>query len=367
MDAINIQPLPITVALDNKVTLDDCCTKRGFIPLTLADGSIHWQICYYCANAAETIISPQAIIASNDVFASWTMTGFKDGTPGSIRFDSHDGLLVMSLKLDCKDGLYYCPTDVFTTDQYPVRLHRCAISNHHNEPAPDIPPTPTIHHAQADAPHPLPCRPPRFAPITRAQQLESKVWLLCLGYPGVSQLNVLPQFATGLPPHFTYHPFRFMDFKEQARVRKQAAQRLVVRTTKRKRCFYINFGFMRASASDYSWPDKSKDRVIQSFDGYSSYLLIIDEASHFVWIFLTASKDPPLDIIRVFLTQHGHSEGGSVRTDQGGKLARCSALQDMLLWEFHYVFEPTGADSPSRNGAVEIYNDKFAVRTQTLL
>ncbi len=97
------------------------------------------------------------------------------------------------------------------------------------------------------------------------------------------------------------------------------------------------------------------------------YLLIVDEASHFVWIFLTASKDPPLNIIRAFLTQHGHSKGGSVRTDQGGKLARCLALQDMLLREFHYIFEATGADSPSQNEAVEIYNYKFAVRTQMLL
>jgi hypothetical protein len=88
-----------------------------------------------------------------------------------------------------------------------------------------------------------------------------------------------------------------VDFKEQARVRKQAAQRSVVCTTKQERRFYIDFGFMQASASDYSWPDKSKDHVIQSFDGYSSYLLIVDEASCFVWIFLTASKDPPLDII----------------------------------------------------------------------
>ncbi len=124
---------------------------------------------------------------------------------------------------------------------------------------------------------------------------------------------------------------------------------------------------MRASASDYSWPNKSKDRVVQSFDGYSSYLLIVDEASRFVWIFLTASKEPPLAIIRVFLTQHGHSDGGLVRTDQDGKLARCSALQDMLLWDFHYTFKPTGADSPSQNGAVEIYNNKFVVQTQTLL
>ncbi len=39
----------------------------------------------------------------------------------------------------------------------------------------------------------------------------------------------------------------------------------------------------------------------------------------------------------------------------------------MVLHEFHYTLEPTGADSLSQNRAVEIYNDKLAVRTRTLL
>jgi hypothetical protein len=39
----------------------------------------------------------------------------------------------------------------------------------------------------------------------------------------------------------------------------------------------------------------------------------------------------------------------------------------MLLWDFHYTLEPTGVDSPSQIGAVEVYNDKFAIRTRTLL
>ena len=62
-DAVNISPLPITVALNgNGSSLDDCCTKKGYIPLTLSNGTIHWQLCYYSANADETIISPQAIL-----------------------------------------------------------------------------------------------------------------------------------------------------------------------------------------------------------------------------------------------------------------------------------------------------------------
>ena len=31
-------------------------------PLQLDDGSIYWQVFYFCTNAIETIISPQAIV-----------------------------------------------------------------------------------------------------------------------------------------------------------------------------------------------------------------------------------------------------------------------------------------------------------------
>jgi hypothetical protein len=78
-DAINIPPLAITVTLhDDNTSHNDCCTKMGYIPLALTDGTIHWQQCFYSANAVETIISPQAILLSSNVFASWTMMGYKD-------------------------------------------------------------------------------------------------------------------------------------------------------------------------------------------------------------------------------------------------------------------------------------------------
>ncbi len=124
---------------------------------------------------------------------------------------------------------------------------------------------------------------------------------------------------------------------------------------------------MQASTSDYSCPQKGKDCVVKSYDGYTSYLLIVDEATRYVWVFLMVSKDPPLDIVHEFLHLHSHEEGGSIRTDQGGKLARSLEFQDLVLRTFHYTLEPTGAGSPSQNGAVENYNDKFAVSTHTLL
>ncbi len=167
---------------------------------------------------------------------------------------------------------------------------------------------------------------------------------------------------------FQYHPFHFINFKEQGRIQKQAAQRSAVRTTDRRQQFYMDFGFMQASTSDYSRPQKGTDRMVKSYDGYMSNLLIVDEMTRYVWVFLTASKDPQLDIVREFLHLHGHEEGGNICTDHDGKLTRTLDFQDLVLCTFHYTLEPTGANSPSQNGAIEnYYNDKFAVRTQTLL
>ena len=104
-----------------------------------------------------------------------------------------------------------------------------------------MPPVPTINR-----------RPSRFAPTSKSKQVKSEVWLLQLDSPGVHQLDVLPGNVTGSPLVLEYHPFQFIDFKEQARTRKQAAQCLALGMSERKRQFYMDYGFMRSSTLDYS-------------------------------------------------------------------------------------------------------------------
>jgi hypothetical protein len=200
------------------------------------------------------------------------------------------------------DRLHYCHTDVYAVDSMPA-LHylpavwRVACS----ESLPGLAPVPGCS-----------CSHERFIPVSKAKQVKSEVWLLCLGSPGVRQLDLLPGCVTGISLDFRYHPFHYLNHKEHASIKKQPAQQSAVCTLECKCCLYMDFGFMRLSTSDYACPNKSTDQVVSSYDGFTLYLLVIDEASRYTSVFLTKSKDPPVDIMCAFLTLHGHPDGGGI-------------------------------------------------------
>ena len=160
---------------------------KGYLPLALSDGGIHWQLCYYSANAIETIISPQAVLALSNRFTSWTMTGYKTKTAGTIRFDCDDNNTCMSLDLVCRDGLYYCPSDVFTLGTSPTMVTRVLTT-------PNDVPTHTMLWMVHPSPPAINHHPPRTVPTSKAHQLESESGssaLVPLGYP-----NSIPSHRT---------------------------------------------------------------------------------------------------------------------------------------------------------------------------
>lgn len=149
-------------------------------------------------------------------------------------------------------------------------------------------------------------------PVDQRRILESELWAARLGFCDGWQLDVIPLGATGTPNQFEYHPFRFIDFNEQAQLRRQAARRTAQRVRGVGQRFYFDFGFMRATTQDYGRPNPKTDRVVESHDGYTSYLLAIDEHSWHVWVFLTRSKEPPIEEACDFLTLFGLALGGLI-------------------------------------------------------
>ena len=238
--------MPISVAVEGVgASIADCCTTCGLLPLQLKDGGIYFQPYYYCENAVETIISPQAILDASDIFVEWSQTGYKDDSPGTLQFYSESGLASMMLTLTKRDGLYYTQTNVFKVDGDP--LCRVALKAHRLV-TPPPPKTWATHH--------------QYTPVSKAAHTKAELWMLRLGSPGEDQLDMLPGNVTGIPSEFRYHSFQFIDFKEQAWIRKQAAQRTAVRTGEAGRRYYMDFGFMWASSSDYRKPTPKTDRVV---------------------------------------------------------------------------------------------------------
>jgi hypothetical protein len=259
----------------------------------------------------------------------------------------------MSIQLTQQDGLYYSSTDTFTVDTDPRSRHSPFVgsaftdvphdmhyiddddnSTGSDDSVDDVPltgpavvPTPPLHLplVLAGTSHPpLPPTVPRsrvsVRPTNLVRQLESELWAARLGHCGTDQLIALAKHADGLPNGFEFHPFRHIDWKEQARIRKRAARQVATKVDDIGVHFYMDFGFLRASTVNYRRPNLTSDRVIESYDGYSSYLLIVDDKLSMTWVFLTKSKAPPLDLLRLFLRTFGRDKnlGGYIRCDQGG-------------------------------------------------
>ena len=87
----------------------------------------------------------------------------------------------------------------------------------------------------------------------------------------------------------------------------------------------MDFGLIWSSSEDYKRPNKATDHVVTSYDGYSSHLVIVHGASCRILVILTRTKEPPIVILRAFMSKFGLAQG-LISTDQGGELAQSSAF-----------------------------------------
>src|SRR5688572_14278558 len=83
----------------------------------------------------------------------------------------------------------------------------------------------------------------------------------------------------------------------------------------------MDFGFLRASSDVYQ-KMKNETRIVRSHNGgNNSYLLIVDAATRFCWMFPTPSKHPPIGIVNQFLASQKLTTGPRhILTNQGGNL-----------------------------------------------
>jgi hypothetical protein len=387
LNVVAIKPFSIGMAAQESHS-SSFCTHCGDFPIRMCDGSIFYTPMFYNAKASETILSPESIcFHSNGVITHWTQSGSTTADNGSVSFFDSNGAEVIAMSLAKRNGLYYTTISAVGVDSIdpslkPSANHTIYYHSHHPDTCDDIsiettctPPSFPVTYESHQTPQPrinqFASTPPRTPPfsvptpkcgnvppliddyVPKCKQIETDLWQARLGHCSDWQLKVLPMSADGLPSRFHPHPFASYDHYNQGRVRKRAATRgkHPSRATDKRQRWLMDFGFLRASTTDFSRPDKSRDRVVTSFVGYNAYLIIVDEYTKYVWVYLCVSKDPPIALIELHLDQFG-TRGIHIRCDQGGELAGCHDFITAMAARGHIV-EPTGADSPDQNKGAE--------------
>jgi hypothetical protein len=277
----NIRQLknPITIGLavsnDGIVSSTSECTHIGDLSIKCDNGETFSTKCFYNPNASDTIISPQAVIDGSDEFVAWNQRGRKFGQPGQLNFVGPKG--TKSITLQQHNGLYFISSTTYNIvdDNADIELDQPIPSC--GEFTANKMETTSTQTNISHRPKKLAPRAKRFTPTTQSKVLEAETWYLRMGGCNEDQLDKLTQHAVGIPSKFEWHPFRFVDFKEQARVWKQPMGQDPNKVAERGRRFYMDYGFVRASNEDFDRPTKKKDRVIELFDGYSSYLFLDED------------------------------------------------------------------------------------------
>ena len=127
--------------------------------------------------------------------------------------------------------------------------------------------------------------------------------------------------------------------------------------------YHMDYGFVRGKKVI-----KSEDGpLVTSKEGFNCYLLIADEFSRHLWIFLFSNKEPPIATVTAFLSTHGLKSGlRRVRTDQGGELAGSTKFKKCIA-DAGYILETTGAGASFQNAIVERPHRTLADMMRTML
>lgn len=337
------------------------CTGKGYLLWKSKSGTNLLVPIYYCSEADGTIISPQSV----QNLYSTTYNGFHmfcdcDNKTGHLKFYNRNGVDHVIFEAYSTNNLWY---------------HDMSIPLNKKSPS-----TTSFHHHQTFI-HPT---------INRLNKTAlHELWHQRLIHPGKQCMRTIHKHVDGIDESLVGNCFYSCAACMHGKPRKsnryppchEKHNRKKYRTNKHKippsscqpdvtveddlhipnsspgQHFHMDFGFVRGSKYTIKQDDNP---TVTSKDGYNSYLIIVDRASRYSWIFLTKSKHPPVTLAHKVLTKFKSTNPHrTVRTDQGGELGRSSKFSQMVA-EAGFVLELTGAEASKQNGIAESPNRVYA-------
>jgi hypothetical protein len=115
------QPFPVgSIDADNKIY----CTAIGELHLLTAEGYTEQFPCFYCAQSAGTVISPDHKCTTLGHITKWEQEGDTRTGKGAIRFRNSSHEVVATLHTYRQNGLWYTELSAIPADSHdPVSIH----------------------------------------------------------------------------------------------------------------------------------------------------------------------------------------------------------------------------------------------------
>ncbi len=293
-------------------------TGEGFLNLQTNSGDYLKIKMHYAPKCSGTIISPNAIVQEHPTLTSWSQHAHvKEGKSIIHFYNKTEYHKRHSITLTKSNNLWFLKQPYLTTVN-------AAKSNKYTSYTLHEQTNPTVH-------------------LTKEASYE--LWHQRLMHPSNHIMQHIPICVDGTPHQFSKHIFHQCASCTEAKITARKNRTSIDTPAKHAgEQYHMDFGFVSATKDS---------NIIRSHDNFKAYLLVVDNKTHYTWVFLSKNKQPPLKTLRLFLQQNGLPQGQRIiRTDQGGELAASHAFQDLVA-EFGYSVETTGADNSSQNGLVE--------------
>ena len=317
------------------------CTGKGYIPWRSNTGEIVLIRSYYCAQVAGTIISPTDIVmAHNERFSGWTMdTDCEEGL-GEFTLKSKDGLSHLHFDAYMENNLWYHYFEPINNQHFNALNKSTAVINK----------------------------------LTDSALYE--LWHHRLGHPGKKATEKMHANVNGVP-HLRPNQFHCCTscmigkFKKTHIGKKRHIQQkpptsasIPEPTLGIGENLHMDYGFVRGS----DWSKEDNDgKLVTSVDNFRSYLIVVDRASRYIWVYLTKTKHPPVEQVQGLLSKFkGLYPNATVTTDQGRELGASKAFQKVVA-DNNYKLHVTGAETPQQNALAEKPNQDLAKIMKCLL
>ena len=283
------------------------CTKKGIFHLVCDDGSILPVSIFYSAEATDTVLSPTDIVFCNaDTYDSWWQLSNCTKGKGELRFYKTNTITRATISITMINKLWYIEQDITST------VYRAKIGSSSDAFVRSVTGS-TLHH----------------------------LWHHRLCHSGTFVTNNIDKVADGVPSLKKRNPFFSCGDCSSGKMTEKIRgyNKNPLRATSTGERFNMDYGFVRGSTTFKN----ETGPLITSKEGFNCYLLIVDEFSRHLWIFLFANKSPPVKTVTTFLDHFGNKCGlRRARTDQGGELAKSAAFRKCID-DAGYTLETTGA------------------------